>query len=555
MNKKTIFAFMLALGLAVGLAAQERSFSTLPMVQKPGVSMLADADVKDTPQYLKALEVYNRLVQARGDFRYPVPDFVMRREERQIAAMNYERLEVVLEETAYEVCATYGDEAEAAIAFLLGHELTHYYEKHGWRRGFVADHKDLDIGIKLDSLADKVANETEADYLGGFLSYSAGFGLFEKGDDLIAKLYKAYKLDQLSPEDKAKMEAVYPSLADRQKLAARSAQKLALLVDVFDMANLLAAIGNYTEAYEYYRYILMQYQSREIYNNLGVTAVLDALQYFNPTELKFRFPLELDLESSASKGDGMATNRNKLLRQAIFHFDAAISLDPDYAPAYLNKASAFALLGDNDRARFYADKEARQAAQKSKKYLKTAVDINILIGILDWREGKAAQTEAAFKAAADAGSALAAHNLKILRNEPIGTEQPTFGGLPRTERIDEQSIVLIANNDINPDQTLSISPQITFYQNTKQGANSRLFISQDNRRDEYLLLHFTGPGYAGKTARNIGLGDERAAIVEAYGEPGRTLETPRGEIMIYKSTIFILGPDGKLERWANYTTN
>jgi hypothetical protein len=67
MNKKTIFAFMIALGLAVGLAAQERSFSTLPMVQKPGVSMLTDANVKDTPQYLKALDERAAISEAYGE--------------------------------------------------------------------------------------------------------------------------------------------------------------------------------------------------------------------------------------------------------------------------------------------------------------------------------------------------------------------------------------------------------------------------------------------------------------------------------------------------------
>jgi tetratricopeptide (TPR) repeat protein len=544
MNLKTTFTLFVIIGLTVSAAAQERSFGTLPMIQKPGVAALSGSKMDDTPKYEHALAVYNRLVQARGDFRFPVPTFSMRREERRVAGMDYGLLEIVLEEKAYDVCAGFGENAEGAIAFLLGHELTHYYEKHAWRRGFASDYKDLAIGLQLDSIYDAAANETEADYLGGFLAYSAGFGLFDKGGEVIGKLYEAYGLPQnLSG---------YPSLADRQTLGLRTAEKLARLVEVFDMANLLTAIGKYAEAYEYYRYIIMEYQSRELYNNLGVTAVLDALQYFNENELKFRFPVELDLESSATKGDGMVNVRASLLQQAILHFDAAISLDPGYAPAYLNKASAFALLGDNSRARFYADTEARQAALNG-NYQKTVLDIDILLGILDWREGKEDKAKAAFKAAAEAGSALAARNLEILRDEPLGDETATFGGLPRPERIDGQNLALVADDvKVDRKRSITISPFLAFHQNPAQGENSRLFVNENSRTDELIFMHATGPGYQGKTARQIGLGDDRAAIVSAYGKPGRTVETPRGQIMVYKSTIFILGAEGKLERWVNY---
>ncbi len=521
--------------------AQERSFGALPLAQKPNASALTGPSLEDSPQYARSLAVYNKLVQARGDFRFPVPDFVMRREERRVAGIDYKRLEIVLEEKAYEVCAGFGEEAEAAIAFLLGHELTHYYEKHLWQKGFVAEYKDLDIGsMKLDSLADAARRETEADYLGGFLAYSAGFGLFDKGDEILARLYKSYGL----PE---KITG-YPSLADRQALGKRSAEILKSLVDVFDMANLLTATGKYAEAYEFYRYILMQYQSRELYNNLGVTAVLDALQYFNPNELKFRFPLELDLEFSASKGDGMVNRRNQLLHQAILHFDAAISLDPNYAPAYLNKASAYALLGDNTRARFYAATEAKDAAQKG-NYPKTAIDADILLAILDWREGNAEKAEAAFQAAAPK-SDLAAHNLKIFRNLPIEPEAPPVAGLVR-ERIAGKALSEVTT-DFN--KKLPISGLLTFHQFSDYGEGSQLYFSHNERNGELHFFHITPAAYQGKTARGIGLGQTREDIVEKYGRPARTVETPRGQIMVYKSILFVIGVEGKLERWANFKT-
>ncbi len=373
------------------LCAQDRSFATLPLAQKPNAIRSAVTLGKETPQYKKAVSVYNRLVQARGDSRYPVPSFALLKEVNRMAAMDYAKHEIILEEKAFEVCNSFGNQSDAAIAMLLAHELTHYYEKHGWRKGFVENNIDLDIGLRLDSLVDYAAKETEADYLGGFLVYSAGYGLFDKGPDVLAKLYQAYNMPVGRTEK-------YPSLSDRQSMGRRSAEKMAQLVEVFDMANLLTAIGNYTDAYAFYYYVLMVYQSREIYNNLGVTAVLDAMQYFGPAELKYRFPVELDLTSTATRNVLAAPNRDSLLRQALLHFDAAISLDPHYAPAYLNKANAYALLKDYNRARFYAGVEARQTALKH-NYPKTALDADVLTGILDALESQEEKAQATLKAA------------------------------------------------------------------------------------------------------------------------------------------------------------
>ena len=542
--RKTLFLLVLSIGFLAVASAQQRSFGTLPLAKKPGASQLPGEKMDDSPKYQKALEVYNALVAARGDFRYPVPNFVMRKEERQVASMDYDALEITLEEKAYNVCADFGDHAGAAIAFLLGHELTHYYEKHAWRRGFAADYKDLPIGMQLDSLLDDAAHETEADYLGGFLAYSAGYGLFDQGPELIKKLYAAYGLGE-------KLNG-YPSLSDRQILTQRSAEKLQSLVEVFDMANLLTAIGNYPEAYQYYRYILMEYQSREIYNNLGVAAMLDAMQYFKAGELKFHYPVELDLQSSATKGAGMVDARSKLLRQALLHLDAAISLDPNYAPAYLNKACAYALLGDAERARFYAEKEARQAAQNN-NYPKTAVDVDILIAILDATAGNTAAAQKAFKTAADGGSALAALNLKLLNNEEIVRETGGLSGLPKTEKIDGQSLASVADElAYDSKKSITLTANLYFHQNPKQGDNSCLYISQNERTGINTIFHMTGSGYQDQTARKIGLGAKRADIVEEYKEPENTIETPIGQIMVYKRIIFMLNADGKLTRWVNY---
>jgi hypothetical protein len=83
---KVILTTLIGYVLCSSLLAQQRSWGEFPMV--PSKSFAAKASsvnkVKDTPEYAKALKVYEKLCQARGDFRYPVPEFYMTR-ERTIA--------------------------------------------------------------------------------------------------------------------------------------------------------------------------------------------------------------------------------------------------------------------------------------------------------------------------------------------------------------------------------------------------------------------------------------------------------------------------------------
>lgn len=552
MKNYSILVLLTIFASSSGLLGQA-GFGTLPLLRKDNSAALTGQNIKSGPAYEQALRVYNRLVEARGDRRYPVPALVMRKEEARVAQIFYDDLEIVLEQKAYEVCQSFGDHADAAIATLLGHELTHYYEKHAWRRSFSAEYRDLPVGIQLDSLRDDVTNETQADYLGGFLVYSAGFGMFDQGAELISRLYKAYGIP----------EAVsgYPSLQDRQTLSKRTTEKLQRLIEIFDMANLLTAVGKYEEALQYYKYVLQRYQSRELYNNVGVTAVLQALVFFSDNEMPYHLPLELDLESVGSRGSNDTEQlRRDLLQEAIHHFDAAISLDPDYAPAYLNKACAYLLLGDPDRAKFYAGVEALQVARSTKNG-KTEVDVQVLLGIIAAQAKAPEQARSLFQQAAEQGSTLARINLDVLDGK---TSPPIAATTPRgilEEKVGAATMTDVAflPNYID-DQSVLIAPNLFFRQDPGIADDSpypdaRLYIS--DHTDEYIYSLFlqTKPGYTGTTALGIGIGASYADITanQAYGKPTKTIETTTGQLLVYPKVVFVMGPGDTLERWVLYT--
>ncbi len=341
---------------------------------------------------------------------------------------------------------------------------------------------------------------------------------------------------------------LYAQGAQAQTIAA--AQKGEAPERVFEMAALLAISGKYDDAYAYFQYVLRDTQTRQLYNNAGVVAVLGALQYFRPKEreVRFHYPLELELQSRASRDTkGFIDTRKRLLREAISYFEAAIQLDTGYAPAYLNKACAFALLGDALQAKT----EAERATQKP-GYEKTATDALVLFGILHALQGDSLKALASFKAGAAKGNAVAEYNRKTLQKEEIQKPVPfnIFGGI---ETIDNMSLIDSYNIPLpDPNTKIDVDTKISFYQNLRPGPDSYFYFSDNAGSGQKIYYLLTGPDYKGQTVKKLKLGATQADIVEAYGTPTRVLETPNGQIWAYASIFFMLGTDGVLTRWAIY---
>lgn len=518
--------------MAAMLNAQDRSIGTLPLVQNHKPSLSGMSLNTNSPEYHTALNIFNKLVQARGDFRLPVPKFTMRNEDRNVAFINYSIPEVILETKAYKVCESFGQHRDAAIAFLLGHELTHYYEKHSWRREFIYDYRDLPIGKELAGLSDDVVHETEADYIGGFLAYSAGFGLFDRASDLIHMLYKSYNLPDTIQG--------YPTLQDRKTLSRRSAEKLDNLVDVFETANLLHATGYYQQALQSYNYVLQQYASRELYNNMGVTALMYARKYFTNTELKYKFFPELDLESSIrTRGETDESKRTQFLKQALLYFDAAISLDPDYAPAYLNKAIAFALLKDHESARFYAGKEALQKTSET-KFSKTKKDIQLLLATLDALEGHIEKARNSMEELAKMGHGGAIQNLEILNPSQVSAAKS-----PKSKQVFSNTAVvkpienaLISGDDLPVDTLISIDidKQLKLHKNGITVEQKNLKIVEIGSDSTQIFLIFQTDSLPSKQLQSSFAGklDPATALLNHYGKPHHVVETPNGRLFVYK---------------------
>ncbi|MBK6700277.1 MAG: hypothetical protein IPG55_10350 [Saprospiraceae bacterium] len=96
MQKFILILIYLTLGTFIN--GQNRSLGTLSMVQRPNPSGAVTRSSVDSVKYKKALKVYNKLVEARGDLRYPVPNLIMSKSEDAVASMDYKKMTIDLEE-------------------------------------------------------------------------------------------------------------------------------------------------------------------------------------------------------------------------------------------------------------------------------------------------------------------------------------------------------------------------------------------------------------------------------------------------------------------------
>ena len=505
-----------------------------------------------------AQRVFDDLVQAIGDGRTPPLLRLVdqgRRSRLKVAWFLPGEHAITLEERAYDLCMGQGADSLDALAALLGHELAHFYQDHGWVGDFGNGFADLDVGQLLGDLQQNPAKvvelEAEADYFGGFFGYMAGYRTLQATPPLLEGIYAEYELG-------ADMEG-YPDLSERQEIARRSQAQLARLIPVFEAGERLLLVRRHQAAARCFEYIARTFPSREIHNNAGVAWLLAALEA--GAGVGFVLPVEFDGETrlhrqqqTARSGSGDRQQRDQLVAAAQTAFERARTQDPQYSTAYTNLACAALVQERHPAALAYAEQALERADSP-----RTRAHALIARGIaraVDPGQGAAAQAD--FAAAQEGDHALAAVELALLQGRalpPPATDTQVVGGPP--ER--------------------SFGPGSPAYEALvqKPEVRIRIPISGDQREDLYLyagpmaggdgLIVDTGAATwsfwqvrtaaAGTSARGLGVGSHRQQVLRTYGAAGRTVAGRRVDFQVYEDdrVIFATGPGGRVERWMVFT--
>jgi hypothetical protein len=271
------------------------------------------------------------------------------------------------EESAFDVCADLGPRRDDAIAYILGHELSHHLLQHSWGEEFGSAFSISALTSQIKEW-DKISYkkfEAQADERGGILCYMAGFNVRDLSETLLRNLYATYRL-----QDNPK----YPTLNERIKIASEQDSIIETYIKVFEVGNYAMMLADYSLAIQCYEYIVYHsFHSREIYNNLGVAYFNIGMNKNKNETIGFYYPICIDLEGKLAMaqrikisntnnpfitkgnengpGDGNpeSSTNNELKElntflKAVEMFKNAIQFDEDYAVAYLNIASCYTLM-------------------------------------------------------------------------------------------------------------------------------------------------------------------------------------------------------------------
>jgi tetratricopeptide (TPR) repeat protein len=512
---------------------------------------------------------------AKGDFRSrrPFLRFVKQNLDQQGNSLGpasaYPRSGlIIMEEKGYDICTGLGRDSLNALAVFLAHELVHCYEKHDWEEhfGFEFAGQKMTTNIKDNQIED----ETQADYLGGFLAYQAGFKTFGVMSQFLEKVYAAYDLKDENLKN-------YPTLKERKGIADTSEIKLNALIELFEMGNFLVAIEQYDDALEYYDKVVENFQSRELYNNIGVVATLTAMSKFPVSELKYGFPVELDVRSRMNSGTRGQTDkeyREEKLLEAIEYFTKARTLDFFYPTAYLNEGCARALLGLSQKE--YRDiewEDAESLAQRATRLAgeqratsSTLPDALVLRGILAALKSESAAAESFFDQAlqADANHLFAKMNKAVLKGE-----KSDFKSNLETAFVDSDEIIgnvafreiELGKSHLKAALVLENNRKIRLAARNYPGSLVLANVSSKGVGSQATTANttfqITAPDFGGTSFKGVTIGDDVSSVLAKYGAPAAVLSLGEGTFLRYllkdgRGLIFQTGAHQKVTRWCIY---
>ena len=230
------------------------------------------------------------------------------------------------------------DNFESKIAYVLSHELAHHYLNHSWASNSGIAYS-TSIGEKIVdnsnqfSKKQRMMDESQADLFGGFFSQISGYNALLYAEETLDLIYEEYSLP--------KEINGYPSLNERFDIINSNIKKSNDLAKIFKFGNLSLAIGKLGMARNCFKEILSNnFTSREIYNNLGLSYLLNAIENSESEISKYSYPIFIEQNTRAevqSTRSGGFTNDPILdLNEAIKFFENSLRLDNDFEPAKIN---------------------------------------------------------------------------------------------------------------------------------------------------------------------------------------------------------------------------
>ena len=378
---------------------------------------VAKTDSLESADQLIVDEIYTKLKLKIGDTQKQFPKLKIWGIKDRIATFDSTENTIYLDDYAVQKCKSLPN-YKAAFAFIIGHELTHFYQEHDWEKSGFVTH----FLIKTVDFKKYQQHEKQADVYGAFIAEQAGFRAIEIVNPLLDILYEAYDLPK-------KETLEYPSLKERKKLARQACQLATNLVNAYETANYAMVLGRFQEAHSLYDYVSQNLKFKEVYFNLGMSYLL-AYYYLDDTNT-LAYPFEVDPQIPIRR----TLADTKLIESAIAAFHKVNrEYDTNYFSTTLHLITAYDWLGDKSAALRIID-NLEKIIPKGKKAI-----FNLVVANFFWRNERKKEAITIYKqllnnqATPKNIAKIATINLKQIMSNYVFEKQSAFMPDIRTEK-------------------------------------------------------------------------------------------------------------------------
>lgn len=478
--------------------------------------------------------ILESLLEIIGDERKNRPFVELQKDHNNVAAYDSYNYQIVFDERALEICKTMGALRDDAIAFILGHELVHYYHHHD-KKNFLPDRKTYNK---------EQEEEREADLYGAFYAQLAGYELDEVVSPLFEKIYKVYGFEKKS--------ARYPPLEERIALAESRCEIANKYKQIYKMGGVLLATGEYAAAIACFAYVGQNIKFQENYLNLGAAYLELALGQIPDPHKHPDYPIMASLESPFRD----APAKRPVEVEALLKAERNLRLSLDYAPESL--AARFNLYGVYDMQKKKSSVKAIQQELKAREayfgeWEKAA--FVILQAITLSREDSAKREEAADSLNKLINNsrtpaylrAVAKNNLKWIREEP--KSWPSDGSIKIKDRIAGFNILIPEHGAVFINEPLNQAAKVHFTASTKERSH---ILNLKIGAKQFWVQHIETRDYA--TQNGIKVGSTMQALQSAYPDYKLGPAHNRGGWALVSSSglFFSVNSLGRVEEWGVY---
>jgi tetratricopeptide (TPR) repeat protein len=388
-------------------------------------------------------QILSDLYQTFGNYQFEKPSILLSDSEEMGAGYFQATNTIRVEKKLLEVCRSLGNDSTAALYFVLGHELTHFYQealtKQRLTTNFLAYTEQVEATYRL---------EKDADLQGAFLSYLCGQNIRSGLPRLIEALYRSYALND-------RLLTGYPPKRQRLHTADQTLELQDRMVMIYDNSVALMVLGEYDFAREGFQSLQEYYHGYEVRYNIGLCALLEAIYFPAKNVDPYFFPIEISEVSRIHKPGAIEGEkdldlaemwqREILLNMARTSFIEVQRINPTYIPSYLGFTIVLTLQRDFDGARKVLEKTMSIPGGKAYRY-----ELMLLEAIINAMNGQVELAEEIFREITRNGPSklqrLAALNLERLRAMPSRSSMKPSDDRNQTSRMKPESNPILLTN-------------------------------------------------------------------------------------------------------------